>query len=165
MDTSEALQLVISDDQRAALALAISRSDGQLPQHIDQLADQLGVSVADLAELLNDRKFIEQVRAITKAQANLTFHQVAINRLVDIASNGKPKLSLSAIQLLGKISGDLTPHKIVDMRVTFDDLRKRATGDVDPLANLFEIKGGDVIEVGIEEEATDDFEEWESQHE
>ncbi len=159
MDTNQSLERVISDDQRAALALAISRSDGNLPAKLDQVADQLGVSIADLAELLNDPGFIKLVRAITKAQASLSFH-ANINRVSDIAANAKPKLTLAAMQMLGKISGDLVTHKTVDVRMTFEDLRKRE-GEPDPLGGLFDIRS-DVIEAEIKEEAPDDYEEWEA---
>ncbi len=160
MEPSESLQRTISDDQRAALALAISRSDGNLPAKLDQVADQLGVSIADLAELLNDPGFIKLVRAITKAQASLSFH-TNIKRVSDIAATAKPKLTLAAMQMLGKISGDLVNHKTVDVRMTFEDLRKRE-GESDPLGNLFDIRS-DVIEAEIKQEVTDDYEEWEAQ--
>ncbi len=160
MEPSESLQRTISDDQRAALALAISRS-GAPPQKMDALADQLGVSLADIINLLNEPSFIQQVRAVTKAQANLTFHSVAVGRLVDIISNGKDKTALGAINTLGRISGDLIQHKKVDVRMTFEDLRKRE-GESDPLGNLFDIRS-DVIEAEIKEEATDDYEEWEAE--
>lgn len=164
MDTNQSLERTISDDQRTALALAISRADGALPAKLDAVADQLGVSVGDLAALLNEQSFIQLVRGFTRAQAQLTFHNLAVDRLVDLVANGKAKQALAAIQLLGRLTGDLTPHKIVDLRMTFEDLRKRETGGVDPLANLFEIRG-DVIEAEIKEEvATDDYEEWETEN-
>jgi len=155
---SEALQIVISDDQRTALALAISQS-GQLPQKLDAMADQFGVGISDLINLLNEPAFIQQVRAVTKAQANLTFHSLAVGRLVDIISNGKDKTALGAINTLGRLSGDLIPHKKVDVRLTFEDLRKReSTGD--PLGSLFDIRT-DVIEAEVRE-AADEYEEWEA---
>lgn len=159
---SQSLERTITDDQRIALALAISQADGNLPQKLPALANQLGVDVGSLVDLLNDRAFIKLMRDINKAQATLTFGSVVMPRLVKIAKNGEDKHALAAGQMIGRVSGDLTPHKIVDMRVTFDDLRKRSAGDADPLANLFEIRG-DVIEAEIKEEATDDYEEWEAE--
>ena len=155
---SEALAKVITDDQRTSLALAISQS-GQLPQKLDALANQFGVGISDLINLLNEPAFIQQVRAATKAQANLTFHSAAVGRLIRIVEEGKDKTALGAINTLGRISGDLTPHKRVDVRLTFEDLRKRE-GQTDPLGNLFDIKA-DVIEA-VQQEATDDYEQWEA---
>src|SRR5262245_43470898 len=156
---SEALQRTITDDQRTALALAISQS-GALPQKLDALASQFGVGLPDIINLLNEPAFIQQLKAATKAQAVLTFNTLGITRLVDIISNGKDKTALGAINTLGRISGDLIPHKKVDVRLTFEDLRKREpTGD--PLGGLFDIRT-DVIEAVQQEATEDDYEEWEA---
>jgi hypothetical protein len=144
-----------------SLALAIA-SRSELPQKLPALADQLDVSVGDLVALLNDKAFTQLVRSITAAQANLTFHSVGVPKLVEIIQNGKDKTALGAIQTLGKLSGDLVTRKQVDVRMTFEDLRKRESAS-DPLGGLFDIRT-DVIEAEIKEAATeDDYEEWESE--
>lgn len=161
---SEALEKAITGDQKIALASAISQNAGKLPARLDQVADQLGVSVADLAALLNDRSFLDLVRGLTKAQANLTFHNVAVSRLVDIATNGKDKQALAAIQTLGRITGDLTPRKEIDVKVSFDQLRKQSAPADDPLGGLFDIQG-DVVDVREEiEEEDGGYERWEAGH-
>lgn len=109
-----------------------------------------------------DAQIVKQMQAITRARAMRAFHGRGIERLIEIADTGKDKTALAAINILGKLTGDLTPHKRVDHRVTFEDLRKRSDGQTDALAGLFDIRA-DVIEAEIKEEAADDYEEWEAQ--
>jgi hypothetical protein len=45
--------------------------------------------------------------------------------------------------------------------MTFEDLRKRSSGQPDPLGGLFDIRT-DVIEAEIKEEIADDYDEWEA---
>lgn len=141
---SEALEKVISDDQRVALAMAISQSGGALPARLPAVADQLGVSVADLASLLNEPGFLKLIRGLTRAQAALTFNG-NISKLADIVETGDNKEVLSAMQMLGRITGDLKAQHQVDVKVSFEDLRNRGADAADPLNSLFDIKG-DIIE-------------------
>lgn len=124
--------------------MAISRSGGDLPQSLDALADQFGVTAVDVAELLNDPSFIKLIRGLTRAQASLIFNG-NIQKLGRIVAAGKNKDALTALTLLGKVSGDLVNRHTVDVRHTFEDLRRNANLAGDPLDGLFDIRG-DVIE-------------------
>lgn len=97
----------------------------------------------ELALKLNQPEVQKILRGITQAKAMGALHGTGIERLIDIATNGNDREALTAIKILGQITGDLRLSVHIDHRVTFEDLRKG--GSDDPLAGLFNI-GASVIE-------------------
>lgn len=132
--------------------LAIREEDGALrvvealaagaPARLEDFAESLEMRIAQLAAHLNDPQALAAVRAFTKARAGLALHGVGIARLVEIAEKGNAKQALAAINLLGKLSGDLRPTG-VQVRVSFDELLRRRSeseGGAGPLAGITDIK-------------------------
>lgn len=138
---SEALEKVISDADKMLFALTLVEAPGKL----EEAAEQMSLSTVEVAALLNDPGFLKLVRGVTRARASLAFHGVVIEKLTDIAQNGADADALAAARIIGQITGDLRSHHSVDVKVTFDDLRKRGADASDPLNGLFDIKG-EVIE-------------------
>ncbi len=134
---SEALQRVITDEERLCSALAISQ-----PNDLD-------------TTLLNDTSFLKIIRGITRAKAIAALHGKGVERLIEIAQTGKSREALAAILMLGRITGDLKINHNVEVKVSFEDLRQRASnGNNNPLSNLFDIRN-DVIEADIDEGGDD----------
>jgi hypothetical protein len=108
------------------------------------------MSVSDAVQLLNDPTFIAQIRQITFAEASVALHGRGIPDLVEIATSSKEDRSrLTAWRVIAQITGDLKHKHQHEVRVTFEDLRKRQSdGD---LAGLFDIRST-VIEGQIENE-------------
>lgn len=145
---NEALERVISEESRQKLLLAAAfpsaavQADG-----IIEAASEAGLSVSDAVELMNDPAFIAQVRQITFAQAAMALHGAGIADLITIATNGKDRERLTAWRVIAQITGDLKHKHQHEVKVTFEDLRKRQ-GD-DAMGSLFDIRGA-VIEGEIE---------------
>jgi hypothetical protein len=144
----QALAPTISDDSRTRLMLAIAvpQTEGEV-KGLVEVAAELGISTADVVALLNDPNFMKGVRALTKAQANLALHGEGIKGLIDIALNGNDREKLTALKLLGQLTGDLKAGTQVEVKITFDDLRKRESDD--PLTGLFDIRNANVIDAEV----------------
>ena len=146
---SEALVPAISDDTRMRLMLALACPQEE-SKGLVEVAQELGVSTADVVELLNEPGFMQGVRAITKAQTNMEFHSQGVKTLINISRTGNDREKLTALKLIGQLTGDLRAGVNVEVKVTFDDLRHR--GSDDPLSNLFDIRGAEVIEAEVTDE-------------
>src|SRR5262245_33776824 len=119
---NQAIATTFSEDQKLQLALALAvPTSGQIvaAPRIEDMAAQMGVSTGDLALLLNDPKFLNLVRGFTKAQANLTLHSQGVAKLVEIVGTGDNKEALTAIKILGQITGDLRNNITHEVKVTF----------------------------------------------
>lgn len=150
---SEALTTTIPDEVRERLMIAIACPAPEESKGLVEVAKELGVSTMDVVALLNEPSFLKGVRAITKAQANLALHGEGIKKLIDIARDGDDREVLTSMKLLGQITGDLRAGHTVEVKITFDDLRKR--GSDDPLSGLFDIRGAIEAEIEEPEEAGD----------
>src|SRR5262245_13199477 len=73
----------------------------------------------------------------------------AFSRLLQLAESPDEKTALGAIKLLGQIAGVIVNKSQLDVRLSFDDLRKRESND--PLSSLFDIRS-QVIEAEVEDE-------------
>lgn len=146
--------LAIRDD--GALRVVEALESGA-PARLEDFAASLELRISELAAHLNDPQALAAVRAFTKARASLALHGVGVTKLVEIAEKGNHKQALAAINLLGKLSGDLRPQP-VQVRVNFDELlRRRESAPAGPLAGITDIK--DWIEaepIETEEEDDDD---------
>ncbi len=150
---SEQLETILTNDDRVRCALSIAQVEGGLPARLDEAAAVLQVSVIDLVAMLNDQAFIKLVRGFTQAKASLALHGKGIERLTEIAASKNDKTALLAIQALGKLTGDFKPARSVDVKVTFEDLRKRSGGHRDPLSGMFDIKN--VVDAEVEAEVNE----------
>lgn len=145
--SGKSLQRVISDESRQKLLLAVAFPLARTASLIE-IAAEAGVPVADAVELINEPAFIAQLRQITFAQAASALHGPGIADLVRIATSGKDRERVSAWRTIAQITGDLKQKHQHDVRVTFEDLRRReSAGD---LAGLFDIRST-VIEAEVEE--------------
>jgi len=144
---SESLERVISKESREKLLLAVAFPMARTTSIIE-LAAEAGLPVSDTVQLINEPAFIAQLRQITFAQASAALHGPGITDLVAIATSGKDRERLTAWRVIAQITGDLKQKHQHDIKVTFEDLRKRQ-GDGD-LAGLFDIRST-VIEGEIEE--------------
>jgi len=144
---SESLERVISEESRQKLLLAVAFPSGRRVG-VREAAEEAGLSVADAVQLLNEPAFIAQIRQITFAEASVALHGAGVTDLVAIATCGKDRERLTAWRVIAQITGDLKHKHQHEVRVTFEDLRKRqGNGD---LAGLFDIRST-VIEGQIEE--------------
>src|SRR5262245_4937976 len=151
--STEALVPTISEETRMRLMLAIAVPKAEEESKgIVEVVQELGLATADVVALLNEPGFMKGVRAITKAQANLALHGEGIKTLIDISRTGNDREKLTALKLIGQITGDTRAGVSVEVKVTFDDLRKRRSDD--PLSGLFDIGG--VIEAEIAEGEEED---------
>ena len=146
---STALTTTISEDARMRLMLAIAIPSGE-SKGLVEIAKELDVSATDLVTLLNDASFLKGIKALTMAQANLSFHTDGIKGLAEIAIKGEERNRLSAIRTLAQITGNLKNSHQVDVRVTFDDLRKKESND--PLSKLFDIPVNNFVEGELADE-------------
>ncbi len=145
---SESLERVISEESRQKLLLAVAFPSGPRVG-IKEAAEEAGLSVSETVQLLNEPAFIAQIRQITFAEASAALHGQGISDLVAIATTSEEDRNrLTAWRVIAQITGDLKHKHQHEVRVTFDDLRKRQ-GD-DELAGLFDIRST-VIEGEIEE--------------
>jgi hypothetical protein len=145
---SESLERVISEESRQRLLLAVAFPSAR-KVGIRAAAEEAGMSVSDAVQLLNDPTFIAQIRQITFAEASAALHGAGVADLVAIATTSKEDRNrLTAWRVIAQITGDLKHKHQHEVRVTFEDLRKRQSdGD---LAGLFDIRAN-VIEGQIEE--------------
>lgn len=147
---------------RVALAIALPEpAQPPLPAKLEDAAVLLGLTPGALANLLNDPAFLTQLRGLSRAQSTLALHGSGVGALIDIIANGDNKEKLTAFKLLGTMTGDLRTQHQVDVKVTFDELRRRSVSSDDPLGGLFDIKqGGEIIDIitdeVIEDELTDE---------
>jgi hypothetical protein len=145
---SESLERVIPEESRERLLLAVF-SPVAKKASISDLAAEAGLSILDTVQLMNEPAFIAQVRQVTFAQASAALHGAGVADLVAIATTSKEDRNrLTAWRVIAQITGDLKHKHQHEVRVTFEDLRKRQ-GDGD-LAGLFDIRST-VIEGQIEE--------------
>lgn len=94
-----------------------------------------------------ERASIEELRAVTQERVSRFFHSQGIERLLEIAASQKDRDALTALHMIGTITGDLTSRHEHRHRVTFDDLRKRQGSD--PLTALFDVRP--VVEAALED--------------
>jgi hypothetical protein len=140
---SQLLERVISEESRQRLLLAVAFPSAR-EVGIRAAAAEAGMSVADAVYLLNEPAFIAQIRQITFAEASAALHGRGVADLVAIATESEEDRNrLTAWRVIAQITGDLKHKHQHEVRVTFEDLRKRR-GDGD-LAGLFDIRAN-VIE-------------------
>ena len=143
---SNSLVPVIPEETRSALLLAII---GEGDKSLSVIAGELGLSVADVVGLLSSPGFVKEMQAVTRAQANIALRGAGIKELARIATSAEKEGDrLTAIRTLAQITGDLKAQSQVEVRVSFDDLRRRRSDD--ELSSLFDIKSA-VVEGEIEE--------------
>jgi hypothetical protein len=145
--TNESLERVFSEESREKLLLAVAFPLAATAS-IREIAAEAGLAVSDAVRLMNEPAFIAQLRQVTFAQASMALHGSGIADLVKIATSGKDRERLTAWRVIAQITGDLKQKHQHDVRVTFEDLRKRES--VGELGSLFDIRSN-VIEGEIEE--------------
>ena len=145
---SESLERVISEESRQKLLLAVFSPLAKTAS-VSELAAEAGLTVFETVQLMNEPAFIAQIRQVTFAQASVALHGQGVADLVKIATTSEEDRNrLTAWRVIAQITGDLKQKHQHELRVTFEDLRKRQ-GDGD-LAGLFDIRST-VIEGQIEE--------------
>jgi hypothetical protein len=145
---SESLERVISEESRQKLLIAVAFPSSSAVG-LREAAGEAGLSVADAVYLLNEPAFIAQIRQITFAQASAALHGRGIPDLVEIATKSEEDRNrLTAWRVIAQITGDLKHKHQHDVKVTFEDLRRRQGGS--GLEGLFDIRSN-VIEGQIEE--------------
>lgn len=144
---SKALERIVSDESRQRLLLAVAFPLDRTAS-IREIAAEAGLTLPDTIQLINEPRFMAEVRQITFAQASTALHGIGIADLVSIAMKGKDRERLTAWKLIAQITGDLKQKHQHDLRVTFEDLRERkSAGD---LAGIFDIRSN-IIDGEIEE--------------
>lgn len=139
------------DDSMLRLAMAIvfppKKSDEEVEEEskagrLEQAAETLGLSTLEVAEMINDATFLKVVRGLTKAKAIMALHGPGIERLSQMIETGANKDAIAAFKALGIITGDMTQKVDVEVKHTFETLRKQKPGlrPDDPLAQIFDIK-------------------------
>jgi hypothetical protein len=138
-----AIQTIISDDRRDKFLLAVAFPSSR-SANLVEAAMEAGISTAEAVRLMNEPAFIAQVRQVTFAQASVALHGEGIANLISIATLGKTdREKLTAWRTIATLTGDLKHKHQHDVRVTFEDLRDRSSGD--KLGGLFDIRSA-VIE-------------------
>jgi hypothetical protein len=89
------------------------------------------------------------IREMVQSKAIASFPR-QFQRLLEIAESDDERSALTAIRLLAQLSGVLVNKSQMEVKLTFDDLRKKQTSD-DPLSSLFDIRSP-ILEGEIEEE-------------
>lgn len=143
---NESLERAISEESREKLLLAVAFP--QQAASIREVANEAGLSVSDAVGLMNEPAFIAQVRQVTFAQASMALHGVGIADLIAIAAKGKDRERLTAWRVIATMTGDLKHKHQHEVKVTFEDLRKRQ-GD-DAMGGLFDIRST-VIDAEVED--------------
>lgn len=143
---SKAMERVISEESRQKLLLAVAFPFARTVS-IREIAAEAGLNVSDAVHLMNEPAFIAEVRQITFAQASMALHGPGVTDLIAIATSGKDRERLTAWRVIAQITGDLKHKHQHDVRVTFEDLRKRESRS--DLSGLFDIRST-VIEGEIE---------------
>lgn len=165
MNDQALITTTVDEDERlrVALAIALPEPGMKIPPRLEDAAVMLGLTPATLANLLSDPAFLKQLRGLTRAQSTLALHGSGVGALIQIIDTGDNKEKLTAFKLLGTMTGDLRTQHQVDVKVTFDELRRRSLDTSgDPLMGLFDIKqdGGEIIDAitddVIEDELTDE---------
>ena len=154
---SEAIELRREIDDQTKLALAVmlatrpaERSESETDPgvsesllHLPKAAIELGLEVGELAELLNEPAFLKLIRGLTKARAELLVNGLGIERLAQVVAAGKDREALTAIKLLGQLTGVLRASQAIDININFEELmrRRNGTGGVDQqsIIDIFEI--------------------------
>lgn len=135
---SESLQTVITDDRREKFLLAVAFPSSRSASLIEA-AIEAGISTAEAVRLMNEPAFIAQIRQVTFAQAATALHGEGIADLIRIATRGESEREkLTAWRTIAMITGDLKHKHQHDVRITFEDLRDRRSGD--ELGGLFDIR-------------------------
>jgi hypothetical protein len=153
---NQAIEIKTASETRDRIAIAIVMTDEPLPSRIDEAAEVIGIPPAELIALLNEPGFIKTLRALTRAQASLALHGRGIRRLTEILAGGEDKDSLAALQLLGKLSGDLRAGQSVDVRVSFEELRARLDVNCSPHHDMFEVRDAPVMDADFVDENDSD---------
>jgi len=144
---NESLERVIPQESRERLLLAVAFPLARTTS-IREIAAEAGLSLSDTVQLINEPAFIAQVRQVTFAQASAALHGPGVTSLIAIATSGKDRERLTAWRVIAQITGDLKQKHQHDVRVTFEDLRKREQSG--ELGGLFDIRST-VIDGEIEE--------------
>ena len=144
---SEAMERAISEESRQNLLLAVAFPFARTTSIIETAAEA-GLSVAEAVSLMNEPAFIAQLRQVTFAQASMALHGPGVTDLIAIATLGKDRERLTAWRVIAQITGDLKHKHQHDVRVTFEDLRKRESRS--ELSGLFDIRST-VIDAEIED--------------
>lgn len=144
---SEAMEKVIPEESRQKLLMAVAFPFARTTSIIETAAEA-GLSVSEAVHLMNERAFIAEVRQITFAQASMALHGPGVTDLIAIATLGKDRERLTAWRVIAQITGDLKHKHQHDVRVTFEDLRKRESRS--ELSGLFDIRST-VIDAEIED--------------
>jgi hypothetical protein len=145
---SESLERAIPEESRQKLLLAVAFPSSRRVG-VREAAEEAGMGVSDAVQLLNDPTFIAQIRQITFAEASAALHGQGISDLVKIATTSEEDRNrLTAWRVIAQITGDLKHKHQHEVRVTFEDLRKRQGES--GLEGLFDIRST-VIEGQIEE--------------
>lgn len=134
----QSLERVISEESRQRLLLAVAFPAAR-EVGIRAAAAEAGLSVADAVTLMNEPAFIAQIRQITFAEASAALHGRGIADLIAIGTTAEEDRSrLTAWRAIAQITGDLKHKHQHEVKVTFEDMRKReSSGD---LAGLFDIR-------------------------
>jgi hypothetical protein len=139
---SESLERVISEESRQKLLLAVAFPSAR-EVGVRAAAEEAGMSVADAVQLLNEPAFIAQIRQITFAEASAALHGRGIPDLVAIATESEEDRNrLTAWRVIAQITGDLKHKHQHEVRVTFEDLRRRQGES--GLEGLFDIRANTV---------------------
>lgn len=134
---SEAMEKVIPEESRQKLLMAVAFPFARTTSIIETAAEA-GLSVSEAVSLMNEPAFIAQVRQVTFAQASMALHGPGVTDLIAIATSGKDRERLTAWRVIAQMTGDLKHKHQHEVKVTFEDLRKRR-GD-DALGGLFDIR-------------------------
>lgn len=137
---SQAIESLSSAETRDRVAIAIALAAEVLPSRIEDAAAVIGIPPGELVALLNEPGFIKTLRALTRAQASLALHGQGVRRLIEIVTASEDKDTLVAIQLLGKLSGDLKAGPSVDVKISFEELRSRLDTQAAPHHDMFEVR-------------------------
>src|SRR4030095_3940750 len=113
------------------------------------------IAPGELVALLNEPGFIKTLRALTRAQASLALHGQGVKRLTEIVTAGDDKDTLVAIQLLGKLSGDLKAGPGVEVKISFEELRSRLDTSSAPHHDMFEVRDAPIDADFIDETETE----------
>jgi hypothetical protein len=149
---SEALAIPEKPDPRLVIAEAVA--SGQRI-NLEALSIQLGMSIREVAHLFNDPSVLKEIRTVTRARAGIALHTRGVQRLVDITDTGDERQALTAINILGKLSGDMKDRQQVNVQLSFEELQRRRESSDAPGKGLFDIVPPAAIEAEFEEVPND----------
>lgn len=140
-------ELTEEEKAQVAMKLAFDRDEKGRGDRkgLRGIAEEMGIEVGAFIGLLNEKKFVGMLKAITKAKATLLMNTVAMEKLERIMMEGQDKDQLTAIKMLGVYTGDMrAPRGGVEVNLNIGELyrrmeEKRVNGEV---IDLFAIKDG-----------------------